>query len=173
KEPKINYTVADIHQNHTGGVVPKLIDALTYLAPLGIKEVIQGDFLYSSNELTTVVVAGEKYVTFKPNTLVYAVPYDSALAKKFLQSNMGIVFHTRYTGRTIASLTANFSVNVSKYKNRKDVVVFDPYISDLSGTVTFTDAESNEFDNYMLAAAREYRKIQRQFVDYVNSNKDL
>ena len=45
KTPKVNYTVADIKRNHSGGLADKLIVALKYISKLNIKTVLQGDLM--------------------------------------------------------------------------------------------------------------------------------
>src|SRR5210317_2563163 len=47
KNPKIYKTKEDVDADTTGDLNTKLKDALQYLPSLGIKGVIQGDFLYS------------------------------------------------------------------------------------------------------------------------------
>ena len=52
KEPKINYTNADIDANHDSkGLREKLKIALKYFPALGIPGVWQGDLLYTSGDL--------------------------------------------------------------------------------------------------------------------------
>ena len=46
--PKINYTNADITRNHGGALADKLKVALKYFPSLGIKGVLQGDLLFTS-----------------------------------------------------------------------------------------------------------------------------
>jgi hypothetical protein len=51
KNPKIYKTAAEVDEDTSGDLADKLKDALKYLPELGIKGVIQGDFLYSSGDL--------------------------------------------------------------------------------------------------------------------------
>ena len=121
KTPKINYTNSDIDKNHSGGLADKLKLALKYLKGLGIKGILQGDMLYSRNELDSQRIDGETFLTFQPNTIVYAVPIKSDLAKTIKSSKMGIIFHTAYRGKTIENLTAVFNPNVSGLRRTRDV----------------------------------------------------
>ena len=84
--PKINYTPADIRKNHTGGLADKLQVALRELRKLNIKGVVQGDFLYTPDEIKTATIRGEKVITFTPNTITYAIPSNSNLASRILKS---------------------------------------------------------------------------------------
>ncbi len=105
KNAKINYSHEDIDRNHpAGGLNQKLKVALTELSKLGIKEVLQGDMLFTQDDLEKKTIEGTQYVTFQPNTILYAVPMESA--SQILSSKMGIVFHTTYSGRTMEDMTS-------------------------------------------------------------------
>ena len=88
KGAKLNYTQADIKANHSGGLADKLSLALKYLPELGIKGIIHGDFMYSKDELKSETIDGRSYITFRPNTITYAVPQGSAMARDVLSSRM-------------------------------------------------------------------------------------
>ena len=75
KNPKVNYTEADIDKNHSApGLNSKLKVALKYLPKLGIKDVLQGDMLFTQDDFSTETIDGNPYLTFTPNTITYAVP---------------------------------------------------------------------------------------------------
>ena len=79
KNAKINYSHEDIDRNHSGsGLNNKLKVALTELSKLGITDVLQGDMLFTQDDLEKKTIEGKQYVTFQPNTIVYAVPMESA-----------------------------------------------------------------------------------------------
>ena len=145
KDAKLNYTDDDIDRNHPGeGLNKKLKVALAYLPKIGIDGILQGDMMFAKGDIKKATIDGVKYVTFQPNTIVYAVPEDSALAKSMLAAQMGIVFHTAYTGKTIADLKSSFNIDIGRMKSTKDVWFRDAYFVDASGTVTFTEKETKE-----------------------------
>ena len=156
--PKINYTPADIRKNHSGGLVDKLIVALRELRKLNIKGVVQGDFLYTPDEIKTATIRGEKVITFTPNTITYAIPEDSNLAKRILSSKMGIIFHTSYTGRKMSNLKAKFGVNVRSFSKTNSVFFDDAGYKDTSGVATFTELESDQYDALLRMAAGSISK---------------
>ena len=156
--PKINYTPADIRKNHKGGLVDKLIVALKELKKLNIKGVVQGDFLYTPDEIKTATIRGEKVITFTPNTITYAIPSDSNLANRILKSKMGIIFHTSYTGRKMSDLKANFGVNISRFSKTPAVYFDDAGYKDTSGSSTFTELESDQYDALLRMAAGSISK---------------
>ena len=141
--PKINYTTADIRRNHTGAVAQKLSVCLAHLSSLNIKQILQGDLLFT-NDKKMAAIRGEKMITFTPNTITYAVQASSNIGKKIARAKMGIVFHTMYTGRDMKSLSASFG-NVSGSGNSRVFVASAAYKDD-SGSITFTKSELTKFD---------------------------
>ena len=158
KSPKLNFTVADIKANHPAeGLQEKLIVALKNLSKLKWNTVVQGDMLFTRSDLKEANIDGVEYITFQPNTIVYAVPKDSDLARQIMSAEMGIVWHTEYPGGpTLADTTATFGFDSSQLGNTPGVWHRDARIQDLSGTVTLTSGESasvmeaiSEADQYL------------------------
>ena len=149
KNPKLNKTVADINTNHTGGLADKLKVALAELPKLGITGVIQGDMMYSKSDLQTKTIDGEEYITFQPNTIVYAIPKNGPLGKFVLSTKMGIIFHTEYKGKTLETMKASFNINISKLRKTKTVWFDDAAYKDVSGTVTLTKDETENLNSYI------------------------
>ena len=147
--PKINYTNADIDQNHTGGLAAKLKVALASLSKLGIKNVLQGDMMYS-DDLSSDNIDGVNYITFTPNTITYAVPTDSDLAKQIVKSKMGIIFHTEYTGKDMQSMKASFGPDISYLRKTADVWFDDATLKDESGVATFTAKETESMKKRLM-----------------------
>ena len=141
--PKINYTTADIRRNHTGAVAQKLSVCLAHLSSLNIKQILQGDLLFT-NDKKMAAIRGEKMITFTPNTITYAVQADSSIGKKIARAKMGIVFHTMYTGKDMKNLSASFG-NVKGSGNSRVFVASAAYKDD-SGSITFTKGELAKFD---------------------------
>jgi len=156
QNPKLNKKPGHIMKNHPdgmrdgevvdkSGLRDKLGDAYKHLRKLGIKEVLQGDLLFTPDMLEVYEIDGKDYLTFKPNTIMYAVPNDSNLANEIRRAKIGIIFHTMYEGDNLADMTANFNIDVSGLKGKSaDVWVDDAYIKDYSGAATLTDQESKE-----------------------------
>ena len=140
--PKINYTNADIDANHSGQLAEKLKTALQYMPKLGIKDVLQGDLLFT-DDVSPSKIDGEIYYTFTPNTITYAVPVASKMGKVINKSKMGIVFHTKYTGKTMKEMKASFNPNVSSLKSTPDVYYSDADIEDFSGIMLTSDESKN------------------------------
>jgi len=143
KNPKINYTTGDIRKNHSGDLADKLSVALRELGRLGIKDVIQGDFLFTQSDLKSINIDGDKMISFTPNTITYAVPVNSDIGKRISKARMGIVFHTKYSGKTLDSMTAGFGTVRGSAKN---VFLASAGYRDVSGSAKLTRNELTQFD---------------------------
>jgi hypothetical protein len=169
--PKLNYTDADIDANHASeGLNAKLKVALRYLPKLGIKGILQGDMMFSKGDIKTQTIDGEKYITFQPNTIVYAVPADSKLAQTMLAAQMGIVFHTSYTGKSMADLKASFNIDIKNMTTTKDVWFRDAYFFDASGVATFTEAETKQITGILSNAGKTLQSINSLNLNRIAAN---
>ena len=158
--PKLIKTNADLDKHgYSGGLADKLKVALKELSKLGIDGVMQGDMMYTSDDLSTETIDGKSYVTFQPNTIVYAVEASSALAKEINASKMGIVFHTTYTGDVLADMKASIGVNISTLNKTRSVWFDDAQFKDVSGTITMTADETKKLTSFLSAAGTAFRKI--------------
>ena len=159
KNAKINYTEADIDDNHSGGLADKLKVALAELSRVNIKGVLQGDMMYTKDDLKREEIGGESYITFQPNTIVYAVPVKTKLAAKIMSSNMGIVWHTTYSGDTMEDMTASFGVNAGAFREKNTVWQADAAFKDQSGTATMTKKETREVSAILSKAGKLFQRL--------------
>ena len=175
RNPKINFTDKDIEQNHPNeGLQIKLKTALKYLRALNWNTVAQGDMLYSKEDLETATIDGQDVVLFKPNTIVYAVPSDSDLAKQITSAEIGIVWHTEYVGGpTLADTTAKYGFDSSELGNSKSVWHRDAIIQDLSGTVSLTKEESSDVYNAIQQADTYLKTIDSETFAWLEKGNDL
>ncbi len=142
RTPKINYTFDDIDKNHQGGLAKVLKYAHRYLSGLNIQGVVQGDLMYIPGMLKPERIDDEAFLTFTPNTITYAVQKGSKLYDQITKSKIGIVFHTKYDGDTMDTLSASFGVDVSEFGQDSNVWYDDAYFKDFTGTATFKQSES-------------------------------
>ena len=159
--PKINYTQADIRKNHEGGLADKLSVCLKELPKLNIRGIVQGDLLFTPGDIKSVSIRGENAIAFRPNTITYAVPENTDLAKKILQAKLGIIFHTTYTGRKMTDLKASFGVNVNRFTKTPSVFFDDASYKDASGVATFSATESEQYDSLLRMAMGSISKGKR------------
>ena len=125
KSPKVYKSNADIDDDTSGDLNDKLKQALQYLPELGIKGVVQGDFLFGPGDLKTSRIKGKSYLTFHPNTIIYAIPSGTEMAKQVKAAKIGIVWHTSYSGPSFERMKASFNFDASKLKKSKNVFFQD------------------------------------------------
>ena len=170
KNPKIYKTNAEIDADMSGDLASKMKVALAELPKLGIKGVIQGDFLYSKEDLETKTIDGVKYTTFHPNTIVYAVPYEQA--EEIRKSRIGVVWHTTYSGSDFENMKASYGVDVSKFKKSKNVWSQDAMLRDVSGA-TMTAKETNDVNKLLSNSGKIFQKIAGSTIRELERNQEL
>ena len=157
--PKLYKTEAEIDADLSGALNEKFKVALTEFSKLGIKGVLQGDLMYTSNDLSSETIDGISYYTFQPNTIVYAVPTDSNFGKVINNANIGVVWHTTYTGKALQDMKASFGVNISRLKKPSSVWMDDATYKDTSGKSTMTANETEVVTSHLSGAGTTFRKI--------------
>ena len=170
KNAKINYSHEDINKNHKGGLAKKLHTALDELSKVGIKGVLQGDMMYSSDDLKKEEIDGVSYITFQPNTIVYAVPVKSQLAAKIMSSKMGIVWHTTYSGDTMEDMSASFGVPAGSFQDTGTVWQAAASFRDTSGTSTMTKKETDQVTSILTKAGKLFQQLDSNVLRMVSDD---
>tara|TARA_B110000483_G_C18141179_1_gene521518 strand:+ start:24 stop:1241 length:1218 start_codon:yes stop_codon:yes gene_type:complete len=172
KDPKINYTDADVEMNHghAPGLADKLKKALKYLPKLGIKGILQGDFMFDSSSLQPMMEDGVKHITFKPNTIRYAVEADTEFGKEIGNSVFGIVFHTGYSD---LNSPPQYNISVKGLNKVPGVWVDDAVFTDTTGTVTLDVDEAKQVKDLLKTADKikvNYKDLPSDLLNiYTNS----
>ena len=164
---------------YEGNLRKKLALVLQLLPKLGIKGVVQGDLMYTKDDLQDGEIDGRDSFIFQPNTITYAVPKDSDLGKRIAQSQIGIIFHTSYEGDSMADMQASFGVDISGYNKTNDVWFDDATYKDLSGQASLTPQENKQLmigvndtakamksANFEAVNNNEYKEL---FMQYINA----
>ena len=167
KNPKVYKTDADIDADTSGDLNTKLKDALKYLPSLGIKGVIQGDFMFGDGDVTTKTIDGQKYSVFHPQSIVYAVPYDQA--KELRDAKIGIVWHTTYKGSSFENMTADYGVDVSKLKKSRNVWSQDAMLKDATNA-TMSERETKEVNDLLTKIGRLFKQTSATTLKTVAEN---
>ena len=178
KTGKLVKSTADLDKyGYSGGLREKLALALKLLPSLGIQGILQGDMMYTKADLETAEIDGEDSLVFQPNTIAYAVPKNSELGKRIAASQMGIIFHTTYTGNNMADMQASFGANVAELNKTSAVWFDDATYKDLSGTASLSKTENAQMLRGLNAAAKalgsadfaavsgEYKALMMQYVN--------
>ena len=170
KNPKVYKTPAEIDADTSGDLSAKLKDALKYLPALGIKGVIQGDFLFGRGDLSSETIDGKKYTTFHPNTIVYAVPEEQAAPVK--RAKIGIVWHTTYTGSTFETMRASYGVNVAGLNKSNNVWSQDAFLRDVTNA-TMTKRETEDVNETLTEIGKLFNRISGSTLRQLESNSEL
>src|SRR6056300_98991 len=172
KSPKVYKTDSDIDDDTSGDLNTKLKQALAYQPDLGIKGVIQGDFLFSAADVKTQKIKGKSYVTFHPNTIVYAIPAGTRMAKDIKSKKIGIVWHTLYTGNSFETMRQSFGVDVSKLKSSRNVLSQDAMLRDMT-KYTMSKSDTEEVNEYLSTAGKIFNQIAGSTLRELEANQKL
>mgnify|MGYP001238226653 FL=1 len=172
KNPKIYKTAADVDNDTSGDLAVKLKSALRELPKLGIKGIIQGDFLFGPGDLKKKTIKGKKYVTFHPNTIVYAVPTDNDAARDIERATIGIVWHTSYSGNGFDSLRASYGVDVRGMKKSKSVWSQDAMLRDHTN-ILMTKKETDDVNKSLSQAGKLFNQIAGSTLRELQANQKL
>lgn len=171
KNAKLNYTDEDIDKNHPGeGLNRKLKIALRYLPLLGIKGVLQGDIMFTAGDLKKEKIDGENLITFQPNTIVYAVPENTPLAQRIQKAQLGVVWHTTYTGRKLEDMKASFGADIGSLAHTQMVWYRGADFVDATGTATFTAADTKALGTILSDAGYLFRTISPRTLNEIATN---
>lgn len=167
KDMKLGYSkeFIDLYFGDKPELAQTLKIAYDELKDLGMTEVMQGDIMFTSKIKKTQDVGGDRCVTFKPNTIMYAVPLDDPGAQPILDANIGVVFHTRLTGANIVNaLHPVFGANVENLKKSPTAWVKSATFDDASGHITLTAAETRNIRT-KLREIKVYTQTAHRFLD--------
>lgn len=175
KNPKVYKTVEDVKADTKGDLADKLTLALKEFSKLGIKKgVYQGDLMFTSSDISVEEIDGEKYYTFQPNTIVYAVPVKSPLGRQIKKASIGIVWHTVYSGKSFESMSASFGKDIaSKFKQTPSIWQVDATYKDLTGKATFNSAETKDLTGRLSYMGKLFQKIPAKLLDEWKNNEEL
>jgi hypothetical protein len=172
KNPKVYKSHADIIADTSGDLSAKLVVAFDELKKVGIKKgVYQGDIMFTKSDLKKETIDGVKYITFHPNTIVYAIPVKDA--KEVLAAKIGVVWHTKYTGTSFENMNASFGVKLSEFKKTKTVWQKSADLPDMSGVATLTKKETDEITKHISNAGKIFNKIKSDVLKDVSTSKEI
>ena len=171
KNPKVYKSESEIDVG--GELGEKFKIAFRNFKDLGIKGVIQGDLMFT-NDIKTENIDGKSYLTFQPNTIVYAVEKDSELGKMINKAEIGIVWHTSYTGNSFEDMKASFGKSiVPKLRKSPKVWMDDATYRDVSGTATFTTKESQQVTKLLSSAGTKFKRIGARIINDISNNEEF
>ena len=170
------FTQSDVDEHFSGGPLHSKMSALLeHLPKLKIPgNIFQGDVLWTANKEKKIqTIDNEKSITFTPNTITYAVPLNTELAKQIIAAEVGIVFHTTYRtsgAEDLTDLKAEFGADINLWSSHKDVWAVNADFTDLSGTATFTESDTTKVTKMLSELGKDFNKVNGRFLD--NISKD-
>ena len=157
--PKLYKSIQEIDDDLSGTLNEKFKVSLTEFSKLGIKNVLQGDLMFTDDDIETTKIDGVSYYTFQPNTIVYAVPVDSDMGNMIKKAKVGIVWHTTYTGKELQSMKASFGADIKGLKKPSSVWMDDATYKDVSGKATMTEKETQKVTAALSSTGSTFNKI--------------
>jgi hypothetical protein len=135
----------------------------------------QGDFLFSKEDLKTLEYDGEKYITYHPNTLTYAIPVNDPLAAKVMRADIGVCWHTRYSG---VEQKISFDASIDELRNIPAVFQIDVNIPSIAGRISMTEEESLNIEAALSSIENSVNQILQdprylQLISYKEEGYDL
>lgn len=175
KNPKVYKTQADIDSDLSGELAAKFSVALKEFSKLGItKGVYQGDLMFTKGDVKLETIANEKFYTFHPNTIVYAVPVGSELGNTIKNAKIGVVWHTTYAGKTFETMTASFGKGIVEHmKHVPGIWMDDATYKDYSGTATFTASETKQITSILSQAGTLFQTLNASLLNFFKNDEEL
>ena len=171
---KINYTKKDIANNHgTDDLGQKLLKCLVHLKKLNMQGVYQGDLLFTDEDITRKNIDGKPHLTFTPNTITYAVPEGQEIGNRIDRAKVGIIFHTTYTGDSLADMNAQAGADVGEFQQSPDVFFDNATYKDVSGSAKFTSDETKSFLNEISKLESLLSKVPANLKNLFGANQDF
>ena len=165
ENPKICYFDEDVDAFYDGDLADKLKASLKYFKQLGISGVVQGDLMFTAKDKKTETIEGESLITFRPNTITYGIPVDSDMGKKVSKADIGIVFHTHYSGDDLATMQAGAGADVSSDIQGCVVINNDTPMADVS-----VDVQKLKKFEANLSVIDQMCKTSGKFLDHIVDN---
>jgi hypothetical protein len=166
KDPKVALTDDDIDQmyGHAPGLAQKLKVALKELPKIMPKSggIFQGDLMYEKSDLRD----DGKSFSFTPNTLSYSADKESAMGRIINAAKLGIVVHTRYTGKSLEDMKASFDVDQGAFGKDPDVHMINPEVSGAN----IAPIEKKQYEAEIQQATDLYSKMSDDIFNVVDGH---
>ena len=158
-DPKACKTQSDIQKWYSGALASKLSICLRYLPNCVTEGVLQGDMMFTNSDKKTETIDGKRFITFRPNTITYAVDPSTPLGREIAAAQLGIVFHTSYSGgSTLANMEASFTIPQGSYKATPSVWAEKAEFQDIGGVASMSMAERSSYDGWVRKAEGSVKK---------------
>jgi hypothetical protein len=86
-------------------------------------------------------------------------------------AQLGIVFHTSYSGATMDDMKASFNIDIKNLNTTKDVWFRDAYFIDASGTVTFTESETEKINSILSDVGSIFKTVNASILNKISTTE--
>jgi hypothetical protein len=124
--------------------------------------VYQGDLMYTKPDVSEK----ENSYSFTPNTITYESDKNSAHGRKIAAAKMGIVVHTKYKGKKLQDMKADFNVDHNTFKQDPDVHTINPEV----GEGKITGVESKKYQDHIGKATQLYSSMDTDIFNTVDGH---
>jgi len=146
----------------SGDLEKKFLESFKYLSKLSWNDkILQGDLMFTDSDKKMEEIDGVNYVTFQPNTILYAADIESDLGAAIANAKYGIVFHTTYEGATIEDLGASFGADISTLGHSKDIWIDDATYKNVAGNSTLTAKDTVDLTKALSETGKSFHKIKK------------
>lgn len=96
---KLVFTSQDIAELYKDSdLANKLNEVLKYAKELKIKTIMQGDLLFTKENVKTEKIDDVNNILFRSNTIIYGVPETNEMYNEIKKAEIGIFFYAKYVG---------------------------------------------------------------------------
>lgn len=166
KNPKRMTSESDIQREYDGALAQKLSTCLRYL-PEVIKPgvILQGDLLFTDDKRIESINK-QRLITFRPNTITYAVNPSTPLGHEINVAKMGIVFHTKYDDM----MRPSFNISPTDFRKTVSCWAEKAEFTDISGAAAMSGSEKSKYNSYVKMAKGSLSKC-KKLLDKIQSGK--
>ena len=129
EKAKVMSSVEDIKEKY--GDNPKMVEMLTNCLEIAKHipsgQAWQGDCLFTGSTKSEREINGKNYITFLPNTILYAFGEDNPGYNDIKNADFGIAFHTIYSGDPY-NPSQSFRVDASKLNLPSNIYSLSPVL---------------------------------------------
>jgi len=126
--------------------------------------------MFSKGKLKSETIDGKKYITFRPNTITYAVLDGTPLASQVKNAQMGIVWHTSYSGKNMQNLQTNFDYNATDLRPSKNVWFRTNRFFDVTGAARLSSTENDRLTKILSQSGSLFRTIPASLLNQIATN---
>ena len=173
KTPRVFYSAAEIRlyfADKSEDLMKKLEACFNSLEGVVKRGVYQGDLLFAqSQDIKHEKIDGKDYLTFRPNTITYAVEPSSKYGKAITRATIGLVVHTTLNGQ-LGNFTPEYTVNFDNFKKSADVFMIGNKVHDVSEELHLDDHDRKAINGHIRSASELLKNLNDDFLKMLSDN---